>query len=224
MKARTQAWLAWWLAFVVASAVFLAWPQLDLAVAAHFHESAGRFPADQLTVVQAVYVWAPRWGQIGFVLALLALCLGRWPVRRLPRWVWRRLMAWVLVVILGVGLVVHEALKDRVGRPRPVQVVQMGGQAPFVPIFTVSQHCERNCSFVSGHAAIGFSLMAIGMWATPPRRRRWWLAGVLAGSVIGLVRIAQGGHFLSDIVFSGLAIWGTGLLIRSLWLHWRCRR
>ena len=66
-------------------------------------------------------------------------------VRRQPRWlspgVRRRVLAWVLVVVLGVGLVVHEALKNRVGRPRPVQVEQMGGAAPFVPVFTLSTHC-----------------------------------------------------------------------------------
>jgi len=122
--------------------------------------------------------------------------------------------------VLGVGLVVHEALKNRVGRPRPVQVEQMGGTAPFVPVFTLSTHCERNCSFVSGHAAIGFSLMAWGMWAPWSRRKQWLSASIGLGAAIGLMRIAQGGHFLSDVLFAGWTIWLIEQSIRAFWLRW----
>jgi len=225
MKPRVRAWWAWAVGLLLASAVFLTWPGLDLWLAMRFHAGEGQFPASQQPLVQAVYVWAPRLGQVAFVLGVLALLVDALRRRLTRRWLSpglrRRVLAWLLVVVLGVGLVVHEALKNRVGRPRPVQVEQMGGAAPFVPVFTLSSHCERNCSFVSGHAAIGFSLMAWGMWATASRRRRWWFGGVLAGLAIGAVRMAQGGHFLSDIVFAGLAVWGTSLLVRALWLRWR---
>ena len=136
----------------------------------------------------------------------------------------RRQLVRVLVVVLGVGLFVHEALKNRMGHPRPEQVVQMGGAAPYVPVYTVSHWCQSNCSFVSGHAAIGFSVLGLGMWAPLRQRRRWWLAGMALGGGIGWVRIAQGGHFLSDIVFAGLAIWGSAILIRQGWLRWRVRQ
>jgi lipid A 4'-phosphatase len=38
------------------------------------------------------------------------------------------------------------------------------------------------------------------------RRRRAALIGraILAGSIIGFIRIGQGGHFLSDVVFAGV--------------------
>ncbi len=52
------------------------------------------------------------------------------------------------------------------------------------------------------------------MPAGPPRRRG--LGAALAfGGLVGLVRIAQGGHFLSDVVFAGLLVFGTTAL-----LHW----
>ena len=44
---------------------------------------------------------------------------------------------------------------------------------------------------------------------------------VTTGGLIGLVRISQGGHFLSDVVFSLIAIWGAHLLIRAVWLRIR---
>ena len=231
MKPRVRAWWAWAASLALASALFVLWPGLDLWLAMPFYAGGGEFPANQQPLVQAVYVWAPRLGQIAFGLGLLALVLDALMHRscsaqaRPRRWLSpglrRRVLAWLLVVVLGVGLVVHEALKNRVGRPRPVQTELMGGSAPFVPVFTLSTHCDRNCSFVSGHAAIAFSLMAWGMWASVARRRRWWLAGLLAGLGVGLVRMAQGGHFFSDIVFAGLAVWGTSLLVHALWLRWR---
>jgi membrane-associated PAP2 superfamily phosphatase len=36
--------------------------------------------------------------------------------------------------------------------------------------------------------------------------------------------VAQGGHFVSDVVFSGWAVWLTYLLIRYIWLMLRLRR
>jgi lipid A 4'-phosphatase len=50
------------------------------------------------------------------------------------------------------------------------------------------------------------------------------LLGVLAGSAIGWMRIAQGGHFLSDVVFAGWVIWLLYQTIRHSWLHSRLRR
>jgi len=32
------------------------------------------------------------------------------------------------------------------------------------------------------------------------------------------VRMAQGGHFLSDVLFAALAVWWTHLLIGRLWI------
>lgn len=221
IRARQKAWGFWCLGLLLASVVFRVWPGLDLAVATAFYSPGQGFAGEHSVWMAWVYEAVPRLGQALLVLALLVgLTRWIWP-RQVPRWFWRRLAAWLLVVVLGVGLFVHEALKNRVGRPRPEQIVQMGGQAPYVPIYTVSHWCQSNCSFVSGHAAIGFSVMGLGMWAPLHRRRRWWLAGMLLGLGIGYVRMAQGGHFLSDIVFAGLSIWVSALLIRWAWLRWR---
>ena len=224
LQPRQREAMVWGACLVLASVVFLAWPGLDLATSLAYYSPESGFAAARWPWVDWVYHGAPRLGQALFVVGLLA-GLGRWlwPAR-VPRWFWRRMAAWLLVVVLGVGLLVHEALKNRVGRPRPEQVVQMGGNAPYVPVYAVSGWCERNCSFVSGHAAIGFSVVGLGMWAPRRQRRRWWLAGMLLGAGIGWVRIAQGGHFLSDIVFSGLVVWGSAILIRWGWLHWRVRQ
>jgi lipid A 4'-phosphatase len=79
-----------------------------------------------------------------------------------------------------------------------------------------------NCGFVSGHAAAGFSLMTWGIWSAWPRRKRWLVIGTAAGLFIGSVRIMQGGHFLSDVIFSGWAVWLIYVLMRQTWLWLRC--
>jgi len=127
----------------------------------------------------------------------------------------------VLVVVLGIGLLVHTVLKDGMGRPRPRDVQAFAGPTAFVPVFVPSQFCQTNCSFVSGHSAVGFALMSLGMFGIRRRRQFWLCTGLVAGGLIGLVRIAQGGHFLSDIVFSLIAIWSTHLMIRAVWLRLR---
>ena len=221
MKSRHRWGVMWGACFVLACGIFLGWPELDLWVALRFYDSAGQFPAKQWVSVQAVYVWAPRLGWVLTAWTLLVLVLRWLRPERISLGLSRRCLAWILVAFLGNGLLVHEALKNQVGRPRPNQVQEMGGAAAFVPAFQVSQACERNCSFVSGHAALGFCALAFGMWAAPGGRRRWLLTGLVLGSAIGWVRIVQGGHFLSDIVFAFLAIWGSSLVIQAVWLRWR---
>lgn len=201
--------------------IFLLWPEIDLWVAHQYHEENGIFPAGDWTWVQATYIWVPHLGMVMTLFALVVIA-ARWiKPDRVLRSVWRKSLAWLLLVVLGVGLVVHEGLKNQVGRPRPAHTVSMGGNAPFIPALHSSDLCQRNCSFVSGHAAIGFCIMTLGLWSTPAVRRRFWMFGTLAGTLIGLGRIMQGGHYLSDVIFSLVAIWGTNLLIRQIWLHWR---
>jgi lipid A 4'-phosphatase len=125
----------------------------------------------------------------------------------------------MLSLLLGIGALVHGVFKDHWGRPRPNEVTAFAGPHAFVPALHRSSACTRNCSFVSGHAATGFALIGLGMFAAPRRRWQWWLMGTAAGTAIGVMRVAQGRHFASDIVFSLLIMWGTSLLLRELWLR-----
>lgn len=45
------------------------------------------------------------------------------------------------------------------------------------------------------------------MLASGTRRKRLLAVSILAGSAIGLVRVVEGGHFLSDVIFSGLFVY-----------------
>ena len=126
---------------------------------------------------------------------------------------WRAGAFLVLALALGPGLVVNTIFKDHWGRARPEQVSEFGGAARFSAPFVPSDQCQRNCSFPAGDPSNGFVLVAAGFLIAAPRPRRAAVAGAIGlGAVIGLVRIAQGGHFLSDVIASGF------LTIATTWL------
>ena len=207
--------------FLFATFVFSAYPQLDLWVSNLFYGNLGNFPANDVLLVKAVYQGTPWAGRVLFVCSLVLLVVSVMMPSKVSRRNWRRASAFVVVVVLGIGLLVHAVLKDGMGRPRPRDVQAFAGSTAFVPVFVPSQFCQSNCSFVSGHAAVGFSLMSLGMFGVRRRCQFWLYTGLIAGGLIGLTRIAQGGHFLSDVVFSLIAVWASHLLIRAVWLRFR---
>jgi lipid A 4'-phosphatase len=205
--------------------LFLIWPELDLIVTRYFFDPLNQeFPANALPWVKWVYDDTPVINQWLGLLMLSALLLQwirpGWPGLRARR----SMCAWLLVVCIGLGFMVDWVLKDHFGRPHPYQTHVFTGDQDFVPAFHYRPLCEVNCSFVSGHAAGGFVWMAWGMWGGRRRRLGWLLAGVAAGSFIGAARVMQGGHFLSDVVFSGWVIWLSMQAIRAVWLRLRRRR
>lgn len=101
-------------------------------------------------------------------------------------------------------------LKDNWGRARPSHTVEFGGKKTFTPALIISNQCDHNCSFVCGHAAMAFTPVALAFVLRPRRQRRWALAAGLGfGGLVGVVRIIEGGHFLSDVLFAGLLVYGV---------------
>lgn len=149
---------------------------------------------------------------LGSLFIWLPSRLGIVP-ERLKRW--RRAALFVmLVVLLGPGLLVNALFKDQWGRARPSQVEAFGGSAQFTPAWVVSNQCRKNCSFVCGDASVGFALLAL---AFVSRRPKMWLTiGMLTGGTLGLMRMGQGGHFLSDVVFAFYAVYFTAWLLNRL--------
>lgn len=154
-----------------------------------------------------------------FALAAGVAVLGavaRWRGRPVARISPRIAVFVVAALALGPGLVVNTVLKDNWGRPRPSTIAEFHGPNQYVPPLLPSDQCQDNCSFPSGHAALGFWVVAFAFLAPPRWRRPALAAAVVFGSFVGGVRIAQGGHFLSDVVFSGAIVIGL-----TRWLYVR---
>lgn len=223
-RAREREWAAIAVTAMLLCLVFSLLPRADLDISAWFYDSRDGFVGNRQPVVMLVY-WAVPW--LGRAAGLLALvvCLAGWRhAGRLGRASWRRIGALGLVLLLGVGLLVNGGLKEHWGRARPKAVIGLGGSAAYAPALQPSDACDHNCSFVSGHAATGFAVMALGCLGAPRTRRRWLYAGLVLGLLVGAGRVLQGGHFVSDVLFAGLAIWATTAIVRQGWLVGRLRQ
>lgn len=208
-----------WVVFFFGVAVFAKVPNLDLAATDLFYTPGVGFVHARDAIVQASYDWTPLIGRVilaalivvALLSPLLACLMHRQGHERIARQTlgpWRRMaVVAVLCGVIGPGLIVEVWLKDTVGRPRPVQVTEFGGDQAFHDAFEPGPDPDQHRSFVSSHAAAGFWLQSLGLTSRPVWRRRWLLVGLITGGLIGLGRMMQGGHFLSDIFFSFYAVW-----------------
>lgn len=74
-------------------------------------------------------------------------------------------------------------------------------------------------SFPSGHASVGFMLSAFFLiWMRSCPLRAWAaLVGALAfGGLLGLGRMVAGDHFLSDVIWSAVIVYGIALVLYYL--------
>jgi lipid A 4'-phosphatase len=116
----------------------------------------------------------------------------------------RAVLFLAMSLALGPGLLVNLVLKEHSHRPRPVQTQEMGGKWEFRPWYRFDGQCERNCSFVSGEAASGFWTLAPALLTPPPVRPVAVAVALTFGAATGALRMAFGGHYLSDVLFAGL--------------------
>jgi lipid A 4'-phosphatase len=200
----------------VAAAVglFLLAPGIDLWASGLFFRPGEGFFLANVGVVRILYRAVP-WIVLAQAIGIpLLLLLAWWRGRAIAGIGWRQGVYVLLVLALGPGLAVNAVLKDHWGRARPSQVTEFGGTQAFTPAPVPANACDKNCSFVSGHAAVGFGLIAFAFLARDRRRRTALRAGAIAaGTLIGLARMAQGAHFLSDVVFAGLVVGGIAWLL-----------
>ena len=186
---------------LAAAGLFASDPGLDLRVARLFFNngfigaSAGARAARSFFYVLPLVVGA------GVILARW-LGPGRLPARFVPSGA--SILFLALSMAIGPGLVVNLGLKDHWHRPRPVQVREFGGPWEFRPFWARDGECRTNCSFVSGEASSAFWLVAPASLAPPPFRGLAVAAALGAGVGASLLRMAFGGHFLSDVVFAAL--------------------
>jgi len=125
---------------------------------------------------------------------------------------------------LGPGLVTNTILKNHWGRPRPIDVIAFGGDQHFVPWWDPRGDCPENCSFVAGEPSGAFWTLALAALVPATWRPLAYGAAVAFGTGIGLVRMAAGGHFFTDIVFAGIFTFLIVWLLHGLFFRWRTTR
>ena len=200
----------------VAAILFVAVPEIDLAAAQALYMGDNRFVLSG-TTISVVWSKLTRIVALIIVVALaIGLILSVLRNRAVFGLDWRRYVFVLLCFGIGAGIVANAIFKENWGRARPSQIVEFGGEKQFSPAFVIAGQCPRNCSFVSGDSAFAFGTLAFALLAG--RRRRYVLAALAFGMVVGVGRMLTGAHFLSDVVFSGVFTVLTVLVLERLLL------
>lgn len=195
---RQLSWLL--VATLLVSAVFLAFPMLDIHTSSLFYRDG--FWLRDVPFLQSLRL-VLIYGMYAFALTVLAVFLIRL-LRRQPLRAWGFSVAVILVGPLGL---VNGIFKTYWGRARPSDITIFGGEKSFTPAWVYADQCEFNCSFTSGEGgAIATATLLIAFLAWPhlqQNARRWlgWALGVLVVLTAGL-RVVVGQHFLSDTLLS----------------------
>lgn len=190
------------LLFNIASIIILILlPQIDIEITSLFYSVEHGFYLKDAWWVTLLYNSVPIILK-SIVSGVLVLYLINKIFKRKLLQVDGKVTAYLLLVLfLGPGLIVNTAFKDQFGRARPLTTIEFGGDKTFTPPFVISDQCNKNCSFSSGHAAGAFFLIALALLST--KQREWWIAlATLYGFSVGLARIVAGGHFFSDVFIS----------------------
>ena len=205
--------LFWW---VLGSSVVLAliptlWTSVDIAAAGLFTGPGAVVPAGNWWWVELINGYVPAVFRVVLGLAFVGWVLAHVQ----PRWkTWRHPLAFVVLAgLLGPGLIVNTGFKDHWQRARPYQVQAFGGTQQFTRAGVITDQCDNNCSFVSGHVACGFFWVTL-MLVQRRRQRLWAAAGILAGALIGFARMADVAHWFSDV------LWACPITLLSSWLVW----
>jgi len=197
---------------LVVGLAFGIWPLLDLRVSALFYDAVHNYwPWARMPTVLALRSFnefVTRAIVAAAVIALIFTAVGG----RASAFIAPRVALFLLAALaLGPGLIANGIFKAHWSRPRPGEVSAFGGPLDFVPWWSPFGNCAGNCSFVSGEVASATCLLAVAL-VLPVRFRRRAITAVIGYVLaIALMRVAMGGHFLSDALFAGiftaLAIW-----------------
>lgn len=207
----------------VVGLVFGLYPQLEIEIARPFYEIAdvnnNMFAMRLWPDLIMVHTVALRAVFVLVAPAVAAVVLKLILPRRKMLISGRAAVFLIATMLLGPGLLVNVVLKDHWSRPRPIDIAQYGGNENFVSWWDPRGDCPKNCSFVSGDVSTAAWTLAPAALAPPQWRALAYGAALAFTAAMAAVRIAAGGHFLTDTVFAGvftfLLIWVVhGLLYR----------
>jgi len=188
---------------------------VDIQTAAWFYHADNpgeHWPEKQYWLWRVLFVSASPLILTAVVLTLLTVLLSFLKPILKP---YRRPALYILLVIaIGPGLIVNVLFKNHWGRPRPVHIQEFSGEHQYIPPLQIGHSPDK--SFVCGHCSVAYSGFALYFLA---KRRKWLYLGLTLGFALmmGYSRMAAGGHFLSDVLWSGYLVFLTAYLLYYAW-------
>jgi membrane-associated PAP2 superfamily phosphatase len=195
--------------------------RIDFAISERFYDRAARdFPMRSNWFFEVGLHTIAKIAVILFGIALLWIFLASFSR---PRWrTWRRPALYV-VLCLCLGPLLIAELKERSCHHCPWHLSIYGGVQPYFGLLeSAPPGATLGKCFPSGHASGGFALMSIYFalrLRDPKKARAGLVLGLVAGLLLGLGRVAQGAHFVSHVLASGLFVWLACLVLYELVLR-----
>jgi lipid A 4'-phosphatase len=196
----------WFLLFLILAPFT---PNMDLSISHFFFTPGVGFYNNVLFA--ALYSYGELFGLATGALTSLLFLLSF--VR--PKWKkWRAgSLAMTLTLVIGAGLITNIGFKGHWGRPRPKQIIEFEGKHHYRPFWKPNFHTgnDPQKSFPSGHAAMGCYFISLIFVGRRYQSRTLYYLGLFLTLFLGgglmVARVAQGGHFFSDVLASALLMW-----------------
>lgn len=201
--------------------VFGLWPDLDLRLAAPFfdRERGGfwrSYDPRYLRMRDAATWLITLVAMPAFVAIGLKLLRPHRPML-IPA---RAAILMIVTLALVPGVVANLVFKEHWSRPRPIDVAEFGGAEHFRPWWDPRGDCPKNCSFVAGEPSGAFWTLAAAAVVPPQWRVLAYGAALAFGAAVGVLRMAAGAHFFTDVVFAGVFAFLVIWLIHGLLYRW----
>ena len=188
-------------------------PQIDIAISREFYRQTG-WAADGGLFFSLMAKGIP---EFIVLIAFIIFIVWLWDVlqhKNKLRISTKIMLLTSGTMFLGPIVIVNGIFKSFWGRARPESISEFGGSKIFSRALSFSDQCQWDCSFMSGHAAVAFWTLSLALLAPQRYRPLAITVSVFFGTLMGIVRIMQGQHFFSDVIF-GAAI--TVILILSFY-------
>jgi membrane-associated phospholipid phosphatase len=210
---------------VFAGLLFAVFPQLDLTLAHLFYDSSSRQfafgPFGIAEYVRRAAIW------IAWAFAVPAIVA---PIAKLirphkPLFIPGRAVIFLLTTMFLTAIVLPNLIfKDHWGRPRPIATIEFNGSQVFKPWWNPRGTNRHNGSFFSGEAATAFWTYAPAALAPPSLRPLAFVAATVFGLTTGILRMAFGGHYASDVLAAGVAAFLVTWLMHGFIYRWKSAR
>ena len=207
--------ISFWIAFflcILFSILFFIFPQIDIKISALFFQHSHFLKPGWMENARHILAWTI------YTLMAILLIIILWSLLRKKYRILRPTLYLLLCFALGPGLLVNVILKDHWGRPRPISISQFGGQSTYQKPWVISNECKTNCSFPAGEPAAAFTFFALLVFFKKKNWRKYMFSlFTLNWLLFSYIRMAEGGHFLSDVLIGAtlmyMLIWGCYYLV-----------
>ena len=205
---------------LIGGVVFGIFPQFDIWLARLFYNTSSRtFVLSPLGTAEYVRR-AAMWIGWAFVLPAIVALIVKLIRPEKPLLISGRAVVFLLSTILITAILLPDVVvKHHWGRPRPISTTDFNGSQSFKPWWHANVDRWQDTSFLSGEAATAFWTYAPAALAPPPLRPLAFVAASIFGLTTGILRMAFGAHYASDIIAAGVisfvVVWlGHGLIYR----------